>query len=89
MWKKLAMTAAAVLGMAAPMVAQADEPCAQEQAAYVQPAGFVEAGVARPIQADRYYGRDRRDDYLRMRQRERWEHARRWEGREHRYGRRW
>ncbi len=82
MWKKIAMTAVAILGMAAPAMAKADEPCESE--AYVQPT------YAQPYYAQPYYARDYRDDYWRMRQHRRWERMRHWEGRRERgYGRRW
>jgi hypothetical protein len=77
MWKKMALTVVAVLGVAAPALAKADEPCAPVQAAYVP--------VTRP-------GYVREGDYLRWRQRERWERARRFEHErrsERGYGRRW
>ena len=81
------MTALAIAGMAAPALAKADEPCERET--YAQPSGFVEQSY--PIYRQQpFYGRDMRDNYWRMRERRRFERARRWEQvREHRYGRRW
>jgi hypothetical protein len=95
MWKKLAVTAVAVLGMAAP--ALADEPCAQEQQqTYVQPSSYVQtrsyiAPVVQPTYVQPVYARDHRDDYWRLRQQRRWERTRREQAsRQHsRYGRRW
>jgi hypothetical protein len=88
MWKKMALTVMAVLGVAAaPALANADEPCAQEQAVY--------APVAQPVYWREGNWRDGREDYLRWRQRERWDRARRFERweRVHRfergYGYRW